>query len=68
MTQENRVFPPSEAFVAQANVSGMAAYQALCAEAEQDYAGFWGRLAKKYLHWHKPFTEVLDESDAPFFR
>jgi len=66
--QENRVFPPSEAFQAQANVSGMEAYQALCARAAADYEGFWGELARQHLHWHKPFTQVLDESKAPFYR
>jgi len=65
---ETRVFPPSEAFVKQANVPGMAAYQALCNEAERDFEGFWGRLAKENLLWHKAFTKVLDESNAPFFK
>jgi len=65
---EDRLFPPSAEFVRQANVSGMDAYRALCAEAEKDFEGFWGRLAKAELLWHKPFTKVLDESKAPFFR
>jgi acetyl-CoA synthetase len=65
---ETRVFPPSKEFVKQANVSGMAAYQALCDEAERDFEGFWGRLAKEHLSWSKPFTKVLDESNAPFFK
>src|SRR5262245_3639901 len=65
---ENRVFPPSESFVRQANVSGMDAYRKLCAEAEKDFAGFWGRLAKEHVVWHKPFTKVLDESNAPFYK
>ena len=65
---ETRVFPPAEAFVKQANVSGMAAYQAMCNEAERDFEGFWGRLAKENVTWHKAFTKVLDESNAPFFK
>ncbi len=65
---ETRVFPPSAAFVKQANVPGMAAYQALCNEAERDFEGFWGRLAKENLLWRKAFTKVLDESNAPFFK
>ena len=65
---ETRVFPPPEAFIKQANVAGMAAYEALCKEAERDFEGFWGRLAKENLLWHKPFTNVLDESNAPFFK
>ncbi|MDP2961685.1 MAG: acetate--CoA ligase [Sulfurimicrobium sp.] len=65
---ETRVFPPSEAFQAQANVSGIASYNALCAQAEQDYEGFWGGLAREHIEWKKPFTQVLDESKAPFYR
>jgi acetyl-CoA synthetase len=66
--QEDRVFPPSPEFVQQANVSGMAAYRALCDEAERDFEGFWGRLAREHVLWSKPFTKVLDESNAPFFK
>ena len=65
---ETRVFNPSDEFVKQANVSGMAAYQALCKAAEQDYEGFWAKLARETLLWKKPFTKVLDESNAPFFK
>ncbi len=65
---ETRVFAPSEAFTAQANVSGIESYRALCAQAEQDYEGFWGGLAREHIVWHKPFTQVLDESNAPFYR
>ncbi|MCC7325636.1 MAG: acetate--CoA ligase [Burkholderiales bacterium] len=65
---ENRVFVPDPAFVAQANISGMDAYRALCAEAERDFEGFWARLARTELLWKKPFTRTLDESKAPFFK
>src|SRR5436190_22878872 len=65
---ETRAFPPSEAFVKQANVSGMAAYEAMRKEAERDFEGFWAKHAKNELVWTKPFTKVLDESNAPFFK
>ena len=65
---ENRVFPPPEDFVRQANISGSAAYEALLAKGDQDPEGFWGQLAQEQLQWNKPFTEVLDESNAPFYR
>ena len=65
---ETRVFAPTDAFVKQANVSGMAAYQALCATAEKDYAGFWAKLARDYILWKKPFSKTLDESNAPFYK
>ena len=38
--QENRIFSPAADFVRQANISGMAAYQALCDEAEHDFTTF----------------------------
>ncbi|WP_184009425.1 MULTISPECIES: acetate--CoA ligase [unclassified Paraburkholderia] len=65
--QERRVFPPSADTAKGATICGMDAYRALAAEAERDYEGFWGRLAKETLNWHKPFTKVLDESKAPFY-
>jgi len=49
-------------------VSGAAAYQALCDEAGRDFEGFWGRLAKEHVLWHKPSPRCLDESNAPFFK
>ncbi len=66
--QENRVFPPAAEFVKSANISGMAVYEAMCKEAERDFEGFWARLAREHLIWKKPFTKVLDESNAPFFK
>jgi acetyl-CoA synthetase len=65
---EDRVFPPSADFVKQANISGMDAYKALCDEAESDFEGFWARLARENLGWTRPFTKVLDETDAPFYK
>src|SRR5258708_31827105 len=65
---ETRLSPPSAEFVKQANVSGMEGYDALCAEAQKDFTGFWARLAREHVLWHQPFTKILDESNAPFFR
>src|SRR6185312_648985 len=65
---ENRVFPPSDATVKAARISGVAAYDALCGEAERDYEGFWAKLARENVTWSKPFTRTLDESNAPFYK
>ena len=65
---ETRVFPPSDVFTAQANVSGMQGYQALTKAAEEDYEGFWADLARANITWNKPFTRTLDESNAPFYK
>ena len=66
--QERRIFPPSAKAMAGAAISGMDAYKALTSEAERDYEGFWARLARETLSWHKPFTTVLDESNPPFYK
>jgi acetyl-CoA synthetase len=68
LKQENRIFNPPADFVKSAAIPGMDAYKKLCAEAEKDYDGFWGRLAKENIYWKKPFTKVLDESKAPFYK
>ncbi len=66
--QESRSFEPSAALVNAATISGRAAYDAMCAAAVADESGFWGKLAREHLDWQKPFKQVLDESNAPFYR
>jgi len=65
---ENRVFPPTGEFVRNANLSGMHAYETLRREAERDHIGFWAKLAKQHITWHKSFTRVLDDTDPPFYK
>jgi acetyl-CoA synthetase len=67
VSHETRVFAPPEAFAAQANVS-RADFERMNAEAASDYAGFWAKLARETLAWHKPFGKSLDESNAPFYK
>jgi acetyl-CoA synthetase len=61
-------YHPHAEFVKNAHVSGMDAYQALCQKAEQDYPGYWADLAREYISWKKPFTQTLNDSQAPFFK
>jgi len=63
-----KLYPPPEAFAKAAHVSGMAAYEKLVAESKADYEGYWARLARELVSWKKPFTKVLDQSNAPFFK
>lgn len=66
--KENRIFEPSQDMAMHANVSGLQAYYALCEQANADYEGFWAGLAREHITWFTPFTRVLDESRAPFFK
>jgi acetyl-CoA synthetase len=68
MSTPSAVYNPSAAAVRDAHISGMAAYNELCAQAQSDYSGYWSRLARELLSWKKPFSKGLDESNAPFFK
>ena len=65
---ENRVFAPPAAASQGARIASMAAYEDLCRKAESDPEGFWAQAARDHLVWHKPFTQVLDESNKPFYK
>ena len=59
LLHEDRRFPPSEEF-AENSIAKAALYE----EAAADRLAFWAKQARE-LHWHKPFTETLDWSEAP---
>ena len=62
LLQEDRAFPPTAEFAAQAN-AGPEMY----AEADRDRLAFWAKQAER-LDWQAPWTQVLDWSNAPFAR
>jgi len=64
---ENRHFPPPPAFAGNA-YPDQDALARLHDHARRDPDGFWADLARSQLQWHKPFTQVLDSSDAPNYR
>jgi acetyl-CoA synthetase len=62
LEQFERFEPPAE-FAAQARERDMAVYEA----AMRDPEGYWADQARQ-LHWDKPFSTVLDDSNPPFFK
>jgi len=62
LLHEERSFPPSPEFAAQANASAGLFEEAVDREA------FWTAQARDLLTWDTAFTQVLDFSDAPFAR
>ncbi len=60
LLQETRLFPPSSAFAAQANVRDASIYQV----AHDDPEGFWASAANR-LDWYQRWDRVL-EWDAPW--
>jgi acetyl-CoA synthetase len=63
LLKEDRVFPPSAAFTAQAN-----AQPGIHDEAENDWQGFWARQARERVSWFKEPTVTLDDSNPPFYK
>ncbi len=60
LLNETRRFAPSAAF-ADAAIGDRELYERAAADRE----GFWADQARE-LHWHTPFTKVLDWSNPPF--
>ncbi len=62
---EQRTFPPSAAFVGQANAGDRALFD----EAAEDRLAFWARQARELLTWDTDFDTVLewDLPDAKWF-
>ncbi len=56
-------FEPSEDFRKHALLSDESVYE----EAEGDYKAWWTEQAKQ-LHWFKEPTEILDDSNPPFYK
>ncbi|WP_043441826.1 acetate--CoA ligase [Arthrobacter sp. L77] len=61
LLNEERRFPPSAEFAAQA-----IAQPSLYDEAREQGTEFWARQARELLTWDRDFTQTLDWSDAPF--
>jgi len=55
LSQEDRTFPPSPEFAAQANGNAK-----LYDAAAEDHEGFWAEQARSYLTWSKDFDQTLD--------
>jgi acetyl-CoA synthetase len=68
MSEALKVYEPPAALAQAAHVSGMADYDKLVAEADADPQAYWARLAREFLTWKTPFKDVLDASNAPFYK
>jgi acetyl-CoA synthetase len=56
-------FEPPASFREHALLNDPAVYE----QAEADWKGWWVRQAQQ-LHWFEPWTEVLDDSNPPFYK
>lgn len=65
---EQRMFPVNPDFAAQANIRSEQQYRNMIEQAESDYEGYWGDLARQYIDWNTPFSTVLNQTNAPFYK
>ncbi len=65
---KKQIFQPNAEFAKDARVKSMDEYHALVQKANDDYEGFWGDYANEKIDWISPYTKVLDESKAPFYK
>ena len=62
---KSELYQPSAAVVANANVPD---YLAIREQAIADPVTFWAARAQDMIEWYTPYTQVLDKSNAPFFK
>ncbi len=66
---EQRLFPPTPEFAAEARIKSQAEYEQLYNRSMKDIEAFWAQEAREHLHWFKPFTQTLtwNEPNAEWF-
>jgi len=64
----SEVFEPNREFSKNARIKNMCEYKEICAEVDDDYEGYWDKMAREKIDWFKPYDKVLDESEAPFYK
>jgi acetyl-CoA synthetase len=64
----SEVFAPNREFSKDARIKNMCEFKELSLQAEEDFEGYWDKLAKEKIDWIEPYDTVLDESNAPFYK
>ena len=65
--KETRRFDPPEDFVANSRLT-VRSLASLKQAASDNYEKFWADLAYEEIQWFDPFSEILDESEAPNYK
>ena len=64
----DEIYYPNPEIAKDARIKSMDEYWELQNSAKADYEGFWDKYGKEKIDWIKPYTKVLDESNAPFYK
>ncbi len=60
MLDEKRRFSPIPEFIKKAHIKSLDEYTVMAKKAEEDFEGFWGEQADKYITWYKKWDNVLE--------
>jgi acetyl-CoA synthetase len=61
---DRETFDPPPEFAEQALLNDESVYE----EAAKDPQAWWAEQSRGLLHWHEEFSDVLDESNPPFYK
>jgi len=62
---KSEIYHPADEVVANANIPN---YLEVREEALKDPVSFWDERAKELIDWYEPYEQVLDDSNAPFYK
>jgi len=62
---KSELYEPSAEVIANANVPN---YMELREEALADPLAYWDARAQEMVEWYEPYEQILDDSNAPFFK
>jgi len=65
---KSEIYYPSQEFAKDARINSMEQYFELQNKAKEDYEGFWKSYADEKIEWLEPYSKVLDENNAPFYK
>jgi acetyl-CoA synthetase len=74
LQEETRIFEPPADLVENSNVMKWMKEKGITTEKElrewcsTNFVEFWDEMAKTYVDWFEPYTQVLDDSEMPYFK
>ncbi len=63
-----KLFYPKKNMFKNPLIKNMCEYRDLVDEFDKDYEGTWAKFANEKIDWFKPYDQILDESNAPFYK
>ena len=64
----SNIFNPIKSQFNEPLIKNMCEYHELMDEFKADYEGTWAKFANEKIDWFEPYNNVLDESNAPFYK